>query len=144
MTEPDIDSLLEFDSVWAAHVRRQWLRLMEIAVWGDVKSSKLGVTGKVARRILEFGEKWRSIFNDRRWIPRARERAKNMLGSCLNLRDSLFLLEKAAKDLDGGADYAEFGRLLAELHEAVFGPLSERENRLASALDNLNRTGMDD
>lgn len=144
MTENDIDFLTEFDPAWATLIRRQWLRLIELAVWGDLKSGNLGAVGKVRRRALDLGERWRSIFSDRKWIPRARERAKNMLGSCLNLRDSLMQLEKAAKELDGGADYEEFGRLLIEFRATVAGPLAERENRVAAALDSLNRSALED
>jgi len=144
MTEQDIDTLIEFDRAWVTHIRQQWLRLMEIAVWGDLKSGNLGAAGKVRKRVLEIGERWRSIFNDRAWIPRARERAKNMLGSCLNLRDSLLLLEKAAKDLDGGADYGEFEQLLVEMHKSVVGPLAIRENQLAAALNDLNKSALED
>ncbi|MHB8550059.1 MAG: hypothetical protein ACYDB8_03705 [Acidiferrobacterales bacterium] len=127
-----------------AQVRLKWLRLMEIAVWGDLRSRSPGSAGKVRRRTLELGEKWRSVFNDRAWIPQVRQRAKNFLGSCLSLRDSLMSLEKAARDLDGGADYAEFTRILGQLGDAVRGPLAERENRLAATLERMDREAPDD
>ncbi len=144
MIRHEIDVLTEFDSELMAYVRMRWLRLMEIAVWGDLKSRGPGLTGKVRRRALELGEKWRSVFNDRTWIPQVRQRAKNFLGSSLSLRDGLLLLEKAAKDLDEGGDYAEFTQILADLHQVVAGPLFERENRLAAALERLNQEAQED
>ena len=139
MDRHEIDVLIEFDPEWAARVREQWLRLMEIAVWGDLKGRIPGSTGKVRRRVLDLGEKWRSVSNDRTWIPQVRERAKNFLGSALSLRDSILSLERAAKDLDGGCDHLEFVRIMADLSWVAAGPLLERENRLAEALERLNR-----
>ena len=144
MTLHEIDILTELDPEWMAHVRKRWLRLMEIAVWGDLRSRSPGSAGKVRRRTLEMGEKWRSVFNDRTWIPQVRQRAKNFLGSVLSLRDSLLSLEKAAKDLEGGADYAEFAQILAEMGQAVTGPLAERENKLAAALERLSQATQDE
>ena len=144
MTLHEIDILTELDPEWMAHIRKRWLRLMEIAVWGDLRSRSPGSAGKVRRRTLEMGEKWRSVFNDRTWIPQVRQRAKNFLGSVLSLRDSLLSLEKAAKDLEGGADYAEFAQILAEMGQAVTGPLAERENKLAVALERLSQATQDE
>ena len=144
MTLHEIDILTELDPEWMAHVRKRWLRLMEIAVWGDLRSRSPGSAGKVRRRTLEMGEKWRSVFNDRTWIPQVRQRAKNFLGSVLSLRDSLLSLEKAAKDLEGGTDYAEFAQILAEMGQAVTGPLAERENKLAVALERLSQATQDE
>ncbi|MHB8257351.1 MAG: hypothetical protein ACYDHY_00745 [Acidiferrobacterales bacterium] len=144
MTLHEIDILTELDPEWMGHVRKRWLRLMEIAVWGDLRSRSPGSVGKVRRRTLEMGEKWRSVFNDRAWIPQVRQRAKNFLGSVLSLRDSLLSLEKAAKDLEGGADYAEFAQILAEMGQAVTGPLAERENKLAVALERLSQVTQDE
>ena len=144
MTLHEIDILTELDPEWMAHIRKRWLRLMEIVVWGDLRSRSPGSAGKVRRRTLEMGEKWRSVFNDRTWIPQVRQRAKNFLGSVLSLRDSLLSLEKAAKDLEGGADYAEFAQILAEMGQAVTGPLAERENKLAVALERLSQVTQDE
>jgi len=144
VTLHEIDILTELDPEWMGHVRKRWLRLMEIAVWGDLRSRSPGSVGKVRRRTLEMGEKWRSVFNDRAWIPQVRQRAKNFLGSVLGLRDSLLSLEKAAKDLEGGADYAEFAQILAEMGQAVTGPLAERENKLAMALERLSQVTQDE
>ncbi len=144
MTPHEIDILTELDPEWMAHVRKRWLRLMEIAVWGDLRSRSPGSAGKVRRRTVDMGEKWRSVFNDRTWIPQVRQRAKNFLGSVLSLRDSLLSLEKAANDLEGGADFAEFAQILAEMGQAVTGPLAERENKLAAALERLSQATQDE
>ena len=134
----DLDRLLEFDSAWRKEIQHRWLRLMEIAVWGDLQGRKIGAITRLRKRVLDCGEKWRSLFNERDWIPQHRERLKNALASALNLRDSLVTLGQAAVGV-GGADHPELERLLAELNRAVDGPLRERENRWAEALDGLNR-----
>ena len=41
-------------------------------------------------------------------------------------------------------DYAEFGQLLIEIHQVVVGPLAERENKVAAALDSLNKAALQD
>lgn len=134
--------ILEFEPAWQAEIQEDWQRLMEIAVWGELKSSNIGALPKLRKRLLDVGEKWRSLFNDRGWIPRPRERLKNALGSALSLHDSTALLERAAKDIEGGADYAEFSQLLIKLNETVVGPLREKENTWATMLDAVNREGL--
>lgn len=139
MNPQEIDRLLALDPAWQAELRAQWRRLMEIAVWGELHSAQAGVLTRVRRRVLDLGERWRSLFNPRDWIPQPRERLKNALGSALAVRDSLALLEQAALDIRGGADWAEWQALLASQQQAVAGPLQERQNRWAAALDALNR-----
>ncbi len=144
MTGHEIDMLAELDPLWAEHVREKWLRLMEIAVWGDLRCEAPGTAGKLRRRSLDLGEKWRSLSNDRAWIPQVRERGKNFLGSALSLRDSMGALKKTAKELTGGGDYGEFNAILSELDEMMAGPLARRENELAAALERLNRDASED
>jgi hypothetical protein len=140
----EVADALRLSASWQAEVRSCWLRLIDIATWGNLKSQNLGSLSKVRKRLLEVGEKLRSLFNDRGWIPQAREQLKNALGSSLNLHDSLLALEKAAKDIEGGEDYVEFETLLVELHKNVVGPLREKENAWAELLDRLNRERLED
>lgn len=139
MGADEIDSALQFDPAWRREFHDLWLRLLDLLVWGDLKSANPGAAGRTRKRALEVGEKLRSLFNDRGWIPQPRERLKNVLGSCLSLRDSLLMLEKAAREIEGGADYAEFETILIKLHQAVVGPLRDKENGWAELLDRLNR-----
>ncbi len=138
ITAEDVKKAIALDSAWRDEVRGQWLRMMELAVWGDLKGTNPSAGGRLRKRVLEFGEKLRSLFNDRGWIPQPREQLKNLLGSCLSLRDSLTMLEKSAQDIGGGTDHAEFQQLLAGLQQMVAGRLRERENVWAAMLDGIN------
>lgn len=127
-----------------AQLKGHWLALMEIAVWGDIKSDKLGATGKLRKRILDLGERLKSLGADRDWIPHERERLKNLLGSCLSMRDTLLLTERTAQDLTGGADLdALTGRLIA-LHTIVMTDLQRQENLWAQALQSINNDALSD
>ncbi|MHB1586119.1 MAG: hypothetical protein ACYCRH_05000 [Acidiferrobacteraceae bacterium] len=144
MTPVEIGQLLTLDEAWKTEVRGHWLRLLDLLVWGDVKGSSLGAASRVRKRALELGEKWRSVFNSREWIPQPRDQIKSALASASSLRDSLLLLERAAKEIEGGADFAEFEQLLIALHKAVTGPLRERETEWANALERVNQEQLQD
>jgi hypothetical protein len=123
------------DPAWAAELRRQWSALMEAAVWSDVKSSRMGAATRMRKRLLEVGEKLRSLAAARDWIPHPREQVKNALGSAFSLKDALTQFERAAQDMDGGAEVAQFARAVAALHTTLLSPLAELENRWAALLD---------
>ncbi|MHB1950546.1 MAG: hypothetical protein ACYCQK_03635 [Acidiferrobacteraceae bacterium] len=138
MTPGEIDRLLTPDELWKTEIRGQWLRLLDLLVWGDLKSANLGAISRVRKRALDVGEKWRSIFNTREWIPQPRDQLKSALASASSLRESLLLLERAAGEIETGSDYAEFEQLLIALHKAVTGRLRERETEWANALERVN------
>lgn len=125
-------------------MRERWLRLMDIAVFGDLKAANPATLPRFRKRALDLGEKWRSLFADRSWIPQPREQLKNALGSARALRDSLLLVEEAARDITGGGDYAALEQELIALHRAVVGALHEREIAWATALERINRNALGD
>ena len=134
----DIDEVkraVTLDPVWINEVRRTWLALMELSVWGDVKSSRLGAMSKLRKKVLDVGEKLKSLAADRAWIPHPREQVKNALGSSFNLKDSLLQLERSAQDVDGGSELATFNALLIELHGLIVQPLVPLENQWATLLN---------
>ncbi len=132
------------DPDWLAGLKREWLALIEVAVWGDLKSPKIGALSKFRKRVLDLGERLKSLSADRDWIPRERERLKNLLGSCLNLRDTLLLAERAAQDIDGGEDLDRLTRHMIALHRAITSDLRDHENAWARALETLNKDALDD
>lgn len=132
-------SLLHLDPAWRERVKTTWLRLMEIAVWGELRGGPVGTQPRLRKRLLDLGERWRSLFNDRDWIPHRRERLKNALGSALALRESFGLLERVSAEVEDRGDGGEFRRLLATLHDDVEIRLREHENRWAVALEELNK-----
>jgi len=126
-----------FDAESVAELRARWGALMDLCVWGDLKAAKIGALPRLRKRVLEVGEHMRSLFSDRAWVPVARERVKGAMAASLNLRDTLLSLERAAKLVDGGADFAAFEDamlsfrrdLLAvmERHEQLWGDLLEAQ-----------------
>ncbi len=51
--------------------------LMEEAVWAEIRGARPGIGGRVRKRVLEAGERLRSLTASCDWIPRPRERLKN-------------------------------------------------------------------
>ena len=135
MDTDEVKRAVTLDPVWVAEVRRTWLALMELTVWGDVKSSRLGAMSKLRKKVLDVGEKLKSLAADRAWIPHPREQVKNALGSSFNLKDSLLQLERSAQDVDGGSELATFNALLIKLHGLIVQPLAPLENQWATLLN---------
>ncbi len=134
MDNEAVKRALVIDPDWVCLARQAWLAAMGLAVWGDVRSSRLGVTARIRKRVLEVGEKLKSLSADRNWIPHPREQLKNALASALNLRNSLSELERAAGGLDGGADLEAFIAGLSKLREVV-EQIAPLENQWAQLLD---------
>lgn len=143
MSPEEVRALVTLDTLWRDRVAALWQELMHIAVWGDLKSAQVGGVPRLRKRVLDLGEKWRSVFNSRDWLPQPREQIKNALASAANLRDSLLLLERAAQELEGGEERERFGTVLIALHREAVGPLRDRENQWAFALDAVNQAALD-
>ncbi|MDA8224713.1 MAG: hypothetical protein M0T86_02205, partial [Betaproteobacteria bacterium] len=75
-------------------LQHSWLALMDVSLWGRVKSSRLGAMSRLRRRVLDVGEKLVSLCAVRDWIPHPREQLKNALGSSLALKDALAQLTR--------------------------------------------------
>ncbi len=134
----DVEAVREsvtIDKVWRDQLRADWLQLMALSVWGEVKSGRLGAMSRVRRRVLELGEKLNSLCASRDWIPHPREQLKNALGSAIGLKDSLIQLERAAQDVDSGQEAALFAALLNALQTDIAAQLPDLENRWAELLD---------
>jgi hypothetical protein len=139
MDKEKVAASFAFDPEQVAALRTRWLELLDLAVWGDLKSARIGAVPRLRKRLLELGEHLRSLVSDRTWIPQPREQVKGAMGASLNLRESLLNLERAAVLLEGGADFPQFeqglldfrGRLLTlmERHEALWGDLLESQYR---------------
>lgn len=138
MEASEVYAAVTLDRAWLAEARSAWLALMELAVFGDVKSSRLGATTRLRKRALEVGERLRSLGADRAWIPHPREQLKNALASALALRESLAQLEAQAQEVDGGEEAQALAAAIRRLGALVEG-LRPLENRWASTLEALNR-----
>ncbi|MEJ2479312.1 MAG: hypothetical protein P8Y78_03875 [Acidihalobacter sp.] len=136
--DPDrVSASFDFDRDQVAALRRNWLTLLDLAVFGDIRSSKIGAVDRLRKRLLESGEGLRSLTNDRSWIPQPREQIKGAMGASVKLRDVLLGLERAAQSVDGGADFTRFEETLlgfrhellrlVEHHEALWAMLLEEQ-----------------
>ncbi len=125
-----------------AQAQAQWMTLMTVAVWGDLKSEQLGLLGKLRKRILDLGERLKSLDGDRAWIPKRRERIKNLLGSCLSARDALLQAERAAQGVTGGRDIGKLSEAFVALHRLITSELQGHENAWAETLQALNREAL--
>ncbi len=91
--------------------------------------------GRIRKRVLDVGEKLRSLTGSREWLPHPRERLKHALGSSYNLKESLSQLDHVADDADGGSDLAAFRQRLGVLRGDIAGPLAALEQAWAALLD---------
>lgn len=122
----EVDAALRLDAAWADAMQRHWTTLVALAVLGDVKTQRIGALPRFRRKVLDLGERLRSMLADREWIPQPRDRLKNALACALSLRESLAQTDAAAADLDGGAD---LDALRAEL-AAIGARLAALEPRM--------------
>lgn len=118
-----------------SYLRREWLILMDLSVFGDIKSSKIGAVDRLRKRLLEIGEGLRSLINDRRWIPHPREQIKSAMGASLKLRDALLGLERAAQNLDGGTDFSHFEKKLLSFRYRLLQFVEHHESQWAGLLE---------
>ncbi len=135
MDAKEVAATVTLDPTWVASLRHDWNALMDILLWGDVKSSRLGAISRVRKKALDLGEKMRSMVNSRAWIPHPREQLKNALGSSFNLRDALLQFERGAQDIDGGSELDRFNALVVQLHRNLLEPLEPLEANWARLLD---------
>lgn len=135
MDAGEVERAVTLDPAWVGQLRQTWVQVMTLAVWGEVKSSRLGALPKFRKRVLEVGEKLRSLSANRDWIPHPREQLKNALASSFNLKDSLLQMERSAQDIDSGAELPALSEQLLHLHNLLVEPLAHLENRWASLLD---------
>ncbi len=139
----DVDDLLASIPPALEPLKADWLRLMELAVWGDLASGRLGATGRFRKRLLEVGEGLAGLARPRDWIPHPRERLKGALGASIKLRDQLELLRRAAAAVDRGADQARLHAELALFANQLEETLTPLERQLAERLDRLHQAGRD-
>lgn len=131
----EVARALELDGAWAEQLRSQWLSMIALAVFGDLKSKRLGALPRLRKKVLDGGEKLRSLLADRDWIPQPREQLKNALASALVLEQVLAELEMGARELEGGTDLEAYRAAVSELCAAAREELRVRSNEWAWLLD---------
>lgn len=134
----------EFDHEQAGDLRQRWLELLDLCVWGDLKSSKIGTLPRLRKRVLEVGENLRSVLNDRIWIPQVRERIKGAMAASLNLRDALLQLERSAKLVEGGDDFPRFESAVLELRQLLLVFMEKHERMWGDLLESQYDQSLED
>ncbi len=134
----------QFDPEQVADLHSRWLRLLDLSVWGELKSAQMGVLPRLRKRLLELGENLRSLLSDRTWIPQPREQVKGAMGASLRLRDSLGDLERAAALIEGGADFPQFERGLLEFRQRLLTLMEGHEHVWAGLLDSQYSDDVED
>jgi hypothetical protein len=134
MDERAVEEALALDAQWVDALRRGWLVLMEEAVWAQIHGARPGVRGRLRKRVLETGERLRSLTASRDWIPRPRERLKNALASAMSVDEALVALEHDTRELQG-AEVARLERALAQLRAVLAQRLPDLKARWAKLLE---------
>jgi hypothetical protein len=135
MNAREVDDALTLDAAWKSELKQRWLALAGCAVFGAVGSSRIGGLPKARRRVLELGERLAALFADRAWIPHPRERLKNALASALALRETLDQLDRAAAELDRGAEIGLLRECVRAVQGSALAPLEALELRWVGMLD---------
>ena len=137
-----------FDADEVHALKQAWLDLVELAMWGELKSAKLGALTRLRKRLTELGEGMRSLFHDRAWIPNARERVKGAMAASLNLRDALLNLERAAKLVEpvpeAPEDFERFEAALLSFRRRLLLTMEQHEQLWAQLLESLYEHGDDE
>lgn len=130
-----VDAALEFDPAWTADLRTRWQMMITIAVWDALEADQLGAAPRLRKRLLEFGERMKSLVGSRQWIPHPRERLKSALAAALSLRETLSAIDGALRGLRPGADAARMTAAFLALRTLLEGELRKRETVWAQMLD---------
>ncbi len=135
MLDPiETDAALAFDADARNAVRRAWLGLADLAVFGELRAPAIGALPRLRKRVLDLGERLRALFADRAWIPQPRERLKNALASALAAREALEAVRAEAASLGAGEDATALHAALGALDALLAPVFGERANAWAALL----------
>lgn len=130
-----VDAALTLDPAWVASVHAQWHEMIDIAVWGDIAMAHLGAAPRTRKRLLELGERLKSLAASRAWIPHPRERLKSALAAARGVREAMAAVNGLLADLAAGTDAARLQAAQQALDVLISRELPSRENAWAQLLD---------
>lgn len=130
-----VGTALALDAAWVAALQARWREMIDIAVWGEVTVARLGATPRLRKRLLELGERLKSLSASRTWIPHPREQLKSALAAALGVRETLAAVNGALQELAPGADATRLQAAHQALCELIARELPARENAWAQLLD---------
>lgn len=133
--QTQVERSFDFDREQVAELRTRWLQLIEISVWGDLKGTNIGALPRLRKRMLELGEHLRSLLTRRDWLSQPREQVKSAMASSVNLRETLLNLERAAKLVGGGGDFARFERDLLDFRRRLLRLMEKHEMQWGTLLE---------
>jgi hypothetical protein len=130
-----VSAALVLDSAWVATLQSQWQEMIKLAVWGDLTMTRLGAAPRLRKRLLELGERLKSLCADRTWIPHPREQLKSALAAALGVRETLAAVETLLPELADSTDAARLQGVYRVLDTLVEQELPALENAWAQLLD---------
>ena len=130
-----VSAALVLDSAWVATLQSQWQEMIKLAVWGDLTMTRLGSAPRLRKRLLELGERLKSLCADRTWIPHPREQLKSALAAALGVRETLAAVETLLPELADSTDAARLQAVYRTLVTLVEQELPALENAWAQLLD---------
>jgi len=142
--EKEVLASFEFDQNRLNDIKTKWLALVQLLMWGDVSSKKIGALPRSRKRVLEVGESFGSFIAEKTWITQPRQQLKSALGSSVKLRDSLSALSLVSKHITEGGDAEKYQHLAKELDEMLVELILEYEYKWADILEAQNDANDDE
>lgn len=130
-----VHAALALDAQWVAALQAHWRELIDVAVWGDLNLVRLGAAPRLRKRLLELGERLKSLTASRTWIPHPREQLKSALAAALGVRETLAAVEAVLPELAPGPDATRFAATCQALRALLEHHLPAHENAWAQLLD---------
>ena len=130
-----VDAVLVLDAAWVDALHTRWREMIDIAVWGDIAAGQLGAAPRLRKRLLELGERLKSLVAPRGWIPHPRERLKSALAAAMAVRESYEAVSGLLAGLSAGADAARLRSASDTLGALLARELPGLENSWAQLLD---------
>ena len=136
--EKEILASFEFNDEKLKEIKSKWIEVMQLLMWCDVSSKKIGALPRSRKRVLEVGESFGSFISSKAWIEQPRQQLKSALGSSVKLRDSLSALSLVNKHITEGDDAGKYQQLVSELDELLMELILKYEYKWADILDKQN------
>ena len=133
-----IKTSFDFDNDEINAIKQKWLDVIQLLMWGNVSSKKIGALPRSRKRVLEVGESFGSFISDKSWIDQPRQQLKSALGSSVKLRDSLSALKLVNKHITEGEEADIYQQQVTELDEMLMALVHKHEYQWADILDNAD------
>ena len=133
--EKEVLASFEFDVDQIQKIKNKWLDVVQLLMWCDVHSKKIGALPRSRKRVLEVGESFGSFISSKAWIPQPRQQLKSALGSSVKLRDGLSALALVNKHITEGSEASKYQQLVKELDEMLMALILEYEYKWAELLE---------